>query len=132
MTRAETEPVHQVDEEGFVELGELERDWFFLQEMRAQAEKLAVGIAKAEKMFQEKMREANATGLKIHGVKKVIYKKNATFPAAKFAAEHPGVAAAFMTKVDKFDTAAFREARPQEYQQWLGHTFKYVTPKAGG
>lgn len=132
MTQFKAEAAYVVDEEGFVELGELERDWFFLQQMRAEAEKLAVGIAKAEKMFQEKMLAANATGLKIHGVKKVIYKKNATFPAAKFAAEHPGVAAAFMKQVEKFDTAAFRAARPQEYERWLGHTFKYVAPKAGG
>lgn len=121
-----------VDDEGYVELGELERDWFFLEEMRKQVAVLEAGIKRAEDMFAKNMREAGADGFMINGVRRVSNKQDATFPAKKWADANPGVAAAFMKTVEVLDVEAVKLHRPEEYKQWRGRSFKYVqTGKRG-
>lgn len=124
----ESETIHtfEVDEDGFVELGHLERDWFFLTEMRRQAQELAAGIERAEEMFQRTMLAAGATGFKINGVRKVTYKQDATFPVKKYTEAHPAVAEAYMVMKPAFDLQKFKEHRPTEYEQWRGRSFKFI------
>ena len=115
-----------VDEHGFVELGHLERDWFFLQEMRNQLQTLQAAIEKCEAMFRAKVVEAGATGFKINDIRKVTYKQDSTFPTAKYAAANPHVASVYTTTKQVFDLEAFKQDRPEEYKQWRGRSFKYV------
>lgn len=123
---------YEVDDEGFVELGELERDWFFLEEMRKQVAVLEVGIKRAEAMFAAKMRETGADGFMINGVRRVSNKQDATFPAKKYAEANPTVAEAYTVMKPAFDLDLFKQHRPEEYQRWRGRSFKYVqTSKRG-
>lgn len=115
-----------VDDEGYVELGELERDWFFLEEMKKQVVVLEAGIKRAEAMFAEKMRATGADGFMINGVRRVSNKQDATFPWKKWAEANPGVAAAFMKTVEVIDVDAVKLHRPEEYKNWRGRSFKYI------
>lgn len=120
-----------VDEHGFVELGELERDWFFLQKMRSELQTLQAAIGKCETMFQQRVVAAGATGFKINGVRKVTYKQDATFPVAKYTAENPHVASVYTTTKQVFDLETFKRDRPDEYARWRGRSFKYVQNGSG-
>ena len=121
----------KVDEKGFADFTELERDWFYLQEMIKQQQVLEAGIEKCKAAFKEKMLTAGATGFSINGVKVVTFKQDATFPVAKYSAENPAVAAAYTTMKPTFDLEAFKRDRPEEYKNWRSNTFKFVQPKQG-
>lgn len=115
-----------LNDEGYVELGDLERDWFFLEEMRKQVAVLEAGIKRAEAMFAKRMRDAGADGFMINGVPRVMYKQNATFPAKKYAEANPEVAETYTVLKPVFDLDLFKQHRPEEYKQWRGFSFKYV------
>lgn len=122
---------YEVDDEGFVELGHLERDWFFLQEMRKEKARLDAAIEKVEAFLKGEMSVAQADGFKIHGVKAVTWKQDATFPVAKWAAANPAVAAAYTIMVPKVDVEALRRDRPEEVKNWTGRSLRFIQPKRG-
>lgn len=128
---SDIEKQYEVDEEGYVELGHLERDWFFLEEMRKEKARLDAAIEKVEAFLQGEMTAAGADGFKIHGVKRVTWKQDATFPAAKYAAANPHVAEVYTVMVPKFDVETFKRDRPEEYKQWRGRRFSFVQQKRG-
>lgn len=121
----------QLDENGYLDLSDMERDFFYLEEMRKQKAALEAGIERCEKVFKDRMLAAGANGFTVNGVVKVIFKKNATFPVAKYCAANPVVAAVYQKTMLTFDVESFKRDRPQEYQMWQGHTFKYAQPKRG-
>lgn len=128
---SDSDKQYEVDVDGFVELGHLERDWFFLEEMRKEKAKLEAAIAKVEAFLQGEMIAAKADGFKIHGVRRVTWRKDATFPAAKYAAANPAVAAAYTIMVPKLDVEALKRDRPEDYKHWRGRSFKFVQQKRG-
>lgn len=121
-----------VDDQGFVELGHLERDWYLLQQMRKDKAKLEAGIEKVEAFFKAKMAAAGAEGFKINEVKAVSWKQDATFPAAKYAAANPAVAAAYTIMVPKLDVEALKRDRAEEVKQWTGRRFSFIQTKRNG
>jgi hypothetical protein len=121
----------EVDDDGFVELREHGHSWHYLEAMRAERQRLDAAIERAEGFFRQKMKEAGATGLKIDGVRKVTFRPDATFPAAKYAAANPIVAAMYTVMKPAFDVERFKRDRPDEHQMWRGNSFKYVQPKKG-
>lgn len=117
-----------VDEDGakFVELGHQVVAWEAYLGLLKQRAEIDAAIDRARSFFERHMTAANADGMTINGVKAVTYKQDATFPAAKFAAENPGIAAAYMTTKAVLDVAALRKHRPQDYNNWRGRSFKIV------
>lgn len=118
-----------VDKDGnkFVELGHLESPWTsYLNLLKQQAE-IEAAIGRARAFFEKHMTDAKVDGMTINGVKVVTYKQDATFPAAKYAAENPGIAAAYMTTKTVLDVAALKRHRPHDYANWRGRSFKLVT-----
>lgn len=122
---------YKVDEEGFADFTALERDWFFLQEMLRQQATLQVGIDRCKAALKKAMEDSGATGFKVHGVKCVTYKCDATFPVAKYVAANPGVADVYTKMEPVFDLAAFKRDRQDEYLLWRGRTFKFVQNGGG-
>lgn len=125
-----TEPM-ALDDKGFVELGHLEDQWLLLEALRKQREELDVRIEKGEKFFKDQMDLVNADGFLIGGMPKVVYRQNATFPAAKYAAANPAVAAAYTIMAPKLDVDALRRDRPDEVLRWTGRSFKRMQIKRG-
>lgn len=117
-----------VDDDGtkFVELGHQTVAWEAYLGLLKQRDEIEAAIERARSFFEKHMTEAKVDGMMINGVKVVTYKQDATFPAAKFARENPGIAAAFMTTKEVLDVAALRQHRPQDYHNWRGRTFKIV------
>lgn len=130
MTTSEVEPTRkvEVDKDGyrFVELGDLESDWKHMREMIERRDTLDAAIARVRAFFEKKMAEADADGFMINGVRRVSYKKDATFPSAKFIEECPAIAAAYMTTKEVLDVAALKQHRPQDYANWRGRSFKSI------
>jgi hypothetical protein len=122
---------YELDDEGFVEFGDLEDKFFYLEEMRKQRAALDAAIDRAEVFFKAAMKQAGATGFKINGVKKVSYKQDATFPVAKYVAANPHVAAVYTKMTPSFDIEAFKRDRHEEWLHWRGHSFKFIQPKNG-
>lgn len=131
MTITLTETEYKVDEEGFADFTALEEHWGHLQRMLAEKAKLQAGIDKVEAFFAAEMARAGATGLSIGGVRRVVYKRNATFPKSKYAEANPHVYAAYQKQTTVFDWEAFKRDRPEEVKQWQGFSFKYVAAKNG-
>lgn len=121
----------QKDSNNFVELGHMERDYFYLQEMRNQLGVLEAAIKRCETAFKTAMEEAEADGFTIGGVPKISWKKDATFPVKKFTDANPHVAAVYVRKVEEFDLEAFKRERSAEYELWRGRSFKHIQPKRG-
>lgn len=120
-----------VDDDGFVELGHLEDRWLLLEALRREAAELAARIEKGEKFFREQMDLLKADGFTINGMRKVTYRQDATFPAAKYAAANPAVASVYTIMKPSFDLEAFKRDRPEEYKNWRSRSYKYVQPKKG-
>jgi len=119
----------EVDSKKLVELGMYEDRWNALEQMRRDLDTLKAAIDRAEAFFSQLMQDANANGLKIHGVQKVNYQKNATFAAKQFAEENPDLAKKYQTVKTVLDVERLREDLPQIVAQYRGYSFKYVTPK---
>lgn len=116
------------DDDGtkFVELGHQVVAWEAYLGLLKQRAEIDAAIDRARSFFERHMTDAKVDGMMINGRKVVTYKQDATFPAAKFAKENPGIAAAFMTTREVLDVAALRQHRPQDYDNWRGRTFKIV------
>lgn len=114
-----------VDESGtkFVELGHQTVAWEAYLGLLKQRAEIDAAIDRARAFFERHITEAKSDGMMMNGVPVVTYKQDATFPAAKFAKENPGIAAAFMTTKEVLDVAALRKHRPQDYDNWRGRRF---------
>lgn len=127
-TEAKEEFTITVDDDGnrFVELGHLDLAWNSYLKLLKQRAELDAAIERARTFFEGRMSRAEADGMTINGVKVVTYKQDATFPAARYAKENPGIAAAYMTTREVLDVAALKLHRPQDYNNWRGRSFKLV------
>lgn len=123
----------QETEDVYADLSAMRLEYQHFQKLLDERRLIDEAIAAYQKKFTDAIQATpDAVGFSIDGVRRFAYKQNGTFPHAKFAAANPGIAAAYMTTVEVFDTAAFARHNPELYKQWRPRRFVAITAATKG
>jgi len=117
-------------DEIYADLSDMRLQYQHYEYLLEQHRLITEAIDQYKKKFQQAIEAVpGAVGFEVDGVKRYTYKPTGTFPHAKFAAAHPGIAAAYTKMVEKFDVETFAKLNPALYDQWRPRRFVAVTGK---
>lgn len=118
---------NRLDGDGYLDLSDLRADWHYLLELCRQKVLIEEAIKAYEAKFKAPVEAVTgAIGFKVDGLPAATWKKDGTFPTAKYVAANPHVFEAYKTTKEVFDVDTFKKHRPDEYNQWRASSLKYA------